>query len=288
MGHVLLATCAELPVGDEDAPLLDAALAALGIESSWAIWDDPGVDWGSADLVVVRSTWDYTARLPEFLRWASSVPRLVNPAAVLEWNTDKRYLLELEGVGVPVTPTTVISDPAFLELPSSGRVVVKPSVGAGSKGAGLFEVGDVDQIGSHAAALLEEGLVPLLQPYVDSVDARGETDLVFLDGAFSHAVAKGAMLRGGLDDPSGLFVAEQISERTPSAQERETAEEALVAVQAILGLREPLLYARIDLVTGPEDPMVLEVELCEPSLFLSHEHSAPAKVAAGILRRLQH
>ncbi len=59
------------------------------------MWDDPAVDWAAADLVLVRSTWDYEFRLPEFLAWADAVgPGLVNSAAALRWNTDKAYLVE--------------------------------------------------------------------------------------------------------------------------------------------------------------------------------------------------
>ena len=273
-------------MGDEDAVVLDAALAAAGLESCWVIWDDPRVDWNAADLVVVRSTWDYVTRRDEFLDWASSVERLSNRAGVLTWNTDKRYLLDLGAAGVPVTPTIVIDDLKELRLPHSGRVVVKPSVGAGSKGAARFDVGDTEAIHEHAAALIAEGFLPLLQPYVNSVDSRGETDCVFIDGLFSHAVEKGPMLGGGPDDPSGLFVAERIHSREVSTSELEVAQGALEAARELHGLEKAFLYARVDLVDAAEGPVVLELELVEPSLFLGWNPEAAENLAAAIHRRI--
>jgi len=53
--------------------------------------------------------------------------------------------------------------------------------------------------------------------------------------------------------------------------------------------RDDLLYARVDMVRAPDGtPMVLEVELAEPSLFLAHGQSAATRLAAGIARRLGH
>ncbi|MEZ5238012.1 MAG: hypothetical protein R2716_03345 [Microthrixaceae bacterium] len=109
--QVLLATaqgCWEL---DEDAPLLLDALGDAGIVGRPAVWDDPAVDWSEGDLVVVRSTWDYTLRRAEFLAWAervSAATALVNPLGVLRWNTDKRYLLDLDAPATPVVPTVVL------------------------------------------------------------------------------------------------------------------------------------------------------------------------------------
>lgn len=108
MSAVLLVTCAALPDGEDGGTLLRDALAARGVPSRWVAWDDPSVAWAEAPLVAVRSPWDYVSRLGEFLAWAhkvGSATRLVNPAPVLEWNTDKAYLLDLAASGLPVVPT---------------------------------------------------------------------------------------------------------------------------------------------------------------------------------------
>ena len=102
---VAFATCRELPHLDADTRRLIAPLAAHGILATPAVWDDPDLDWARFDLVVVRSCWDYARRRREFLEWAGRVPRLANPAPVLAWNTDKRYLSDLAARGIPGVPT---------------------------------------------------------------------------------------------------------------------------------------------------------------------------------------
>ena len=268
---VLLVTCAEVPAGDPDEQLGAEALRGLGVAVDFAVWDDPGVDWGAVDLAVVRSAWDYARRRDDFLAWAREVPRLANPAAVLAWNTDKRYLAELAAVGAPVVPTRWYApgDPPPRPL---GPVVVKPSVSAGARDTRRHD--DPDAATLHASELLAAGRTVMVQPYVRAVDAAGETGLVFVSGQFSHAFGKGALLTAGERATSALFAEELISPRTPSSRERDVAEGVLDAAE----LRGPvprseLLYARIDLVPGDDgEPLLLELELAEPSLFFG---SAP-------------
>lgn len=121
-GVIALATCAELPTGY----LEDELAERLG--ATWAVWDDPAVDWRAFALVVMRSTWDYQRDLPGFLRWARSVPRLVNPAEVVAWNTDKRY--EVAAAGLPVVETTFLTPGDALPGVLPDELVLKPTVSA--------------------------------------------------------------------------------------------------------------------------------------------------------------
>ncbi len=129
---IALVTCAQLPTGSEEAGLAEQ----LG--ATWAVWDDPSVDWDAFDLVVVRSPWDYTHDREAFVAWAHSVPRLVNPAPVLAWNTDKRYMGDVAAAGIPVVETTFLAPGDVLpdELPA--ELVLKPTVSAGSADTGRF------------------------------------------------------------------------------------------------------------------------------------------------------
>src|SRR5689334_22154500 len=144
MSLVALVTCAALPELDPDDQLLLAPLAADGVAVEPAVWDDPAVAWDRFDLAVLRSPWDYTGRRDEFVAWAASVPRLANPAAVVAWNTDKRYLAELAGTGVPTVPTEWLAPDDPVNLPTAGEWVIKPAVGAGSLDAGRYRLGDPD------------------------------------------------------------------------------------------------------------------------------------------------
>jgi glutathione synthase/RimK-type ligase-like ATP-grasp enzyme len=269
--RVALATCAEVPEGDDEAPALTEALARRGVESVPAVWDDPNVDWAAFDLVVIRSTWDYPARREQFLDWADSLPYVLNAPEVLRWNTDKRYLERLRGTAVP---TTFLDPGSSFQAPRSS-FVVKPSVGAGSIGAARYAGGDA-RAEQHVAELHAAGRTVMVQPYVEAVDSEGELALIFVGGRFSHAVRKEALLDVGSGPATGLYLEETMNAAQASRRELEIAEQAL---DAIPFSQEDLLYARVDVLPGP---VVLEIELTEPSLFLGYEPEAPGRFADAI------
>ena len=269
---IALATCGFFPDMDPDDALL---LEALEGEAIAAVWDDPGVDWDAFDLVVVRNTWDYTDKLDAFLAWIDSLgDRVRNRAEVVRWTLDKRYLAELAQAGLPVVPTSfgALGDGA-------GPVVVKPAVGAGSRHAARFD--DPEAARAHVERLHAEDHIAMVQPYLEGVDEAGETALLYLGGEFSHAIRKGALLNDdSREDPSGLFVSEDITPREPSDAERNVGDRVMAWLTGRFG---PLLYARIDLLPGPDgEPLLLECELAEPSLFFAHGPGAAERLAAAI------
>jgi hypothetical protein len=285
--RVALVTCGPLNGLDPDDALTLAPLKDRGITAEPAVWDDPGVDWAAYDLTVIRSTWDYYPRLAEFLAWARRVPRLANPPAVLAWNTDKRYLRELAGAGVPTTPTTWIEPGQAWTPPADGEVVVKPAISGGGLDTGRYDLTDAHQrdlAARHAGRLADAGRPVMVQPYLAAVDEDGETALLWLGGRYSHAIRKGALLTGPDVGVEGLYREEQITAREPSAEQVAVAERVLAAVPF-----DPadLLYARIDLVPdGAGAPILLEIELTEPSLFLGTAPGAPERFAAAVAVRL--
>ncbi|MQY02285.1 ATP-grasp domain-containing protein [Actinomadura macrotermitis] len=271
---VALATCAALPGGSDDAVQIRTALAVDGVDAVPVVWDSRA-DWAAYDLVVVRSTWDYTERAAEFLAWADSVPRLLNPAPVLRWNTDKRYLRDLAERGVPVVPTRW--DPA--DVPGDwDEYVIKPAVSAGSLGTARWRAGEEDRARAHLRSL--RGRTVMVQPYLPGVDTEGETALLFCDGEFSHAARKAPILQRG----TGVVGAPRGGEVTAAAA---TPEQLAVARQALAAVQGDLLYARVDLVPGPDgSPVVLELELTEPALFLEHGPGSADRFAKAIAARL--
>jgi hypothetical protein len=282
---VALVTCAELPELDPDDRAVVAPLAAAGVTVDATIWDDPSTNWADYDLVVLRSPWDYVRRRDDFVAWASAVPRLANPASVVAWNTDKRYLAEIAAAGIATVPTQWFGPAGPVTLPAAGEWVIKPAVGAGSLDSGRYDLTDPDHrdlAGAHVARLQAAGRVVMLQPYLHAVDTAGETALLFLGGRFSHAIRKGPMLAGPDFGAEGLYRPEEITPREPSPAERALAERALAAVPV-----GPLLYARVDLIPGPDgEPVLVEVELTEPSLYLSASPGAADRFAEAILARL--
>lgn len=271
--RVALATCSELPDLDEDERRVVEPLAARGVVAQAEVWDDPEVDWEAFDLTVVRSTWDYVGRREEFLAWAESVPRLHNPAEVLRWNTDKRYLAELTEAGLPVVPTW------YDEIPSEeGEIVVKPTESAGARDTGRFT--SAEEAAELAEAIRASGRTAMAQPYLPEIDEHGETGLVFVGGSYSHAFRKGPLLPVDAAPVEGLFAFEHITPREPSDAERELGEAVWGWVRERFG---ELLYARVDVVPPG---LVLELELTEPSLFLGTDEGAPRRWAEAVARLL--
>jgi glutathione synthase/RimK-type ligase-like ATP-grasp enzyme len=279
VARVALATCAEVAEGDEDSPALVRALAARGVEARPAVWDDASVDWTAFDLVVVRSTWDYAERRDVFLAWAGALPRVLNEVGVLRWNTDKRYLSELERAGVRVAPTHFLEPGEPLEAPHRS-FVVKPAVSAGARHSARYEPAQAAEARAHVARLHGLGRAVMVQPYLDGVETHGETALVYIGGSYSHSVRKAPLLLPGQPPGEALYLEEQVEHARPSEAERAVADAALRVAP------KGLLYARVDLVTGPEGPLVLEVELTEPSLWLSHAKGAAELFAGAIAEAL--
>ena len=228
--------------------------------------------------MLIRSTWDYTPRRDEFVAWAESVgDRLHNPPAVIRWNSDKRYLAELQDAGLPVVSTMFFEPGDEVDVPDV-QCVVKPAVSAGSQNTSSHP--GAASAREHAQALLAQGRVVMVQPYVAEVEEDGETALLYYDGVYDHAIRKGAMLRAGPAAVEGLFAPEDIEPRDPRPEERAVGDRVIAEVERRFGR---LLYARVDLV-GTE-PRVLELELTEPSLFFAQAEGAAARYAAAIRAR---
>jgi hypothetical protein len=272
---------------DDDHPLRDA-LRGRGVDVDAARWDDPAVDWASYDLAVLRSPWDYPARRAEFVAWARRVPRLANPADIVEWNTDKHYLSELSAAGVPATPTTYVEPGTSWVPPAPGEWVVKPAVSAGSHDTGRYSLpADIEAARALVTRLTAAGRTVMIQPYLSAVDTAGETSVLCLPDVsgeltYSHAIRKGPLLTG-TGERTGEY-REAITSRIPDEAQLDVVRRVL---KVIPGGAERLLYARVDLIPGPDGaPMLLELELTEPSLFFRHAEGSADRLADAIIARL--
>jgi hypothetical protein len=272
---------------DEETPLLDARLRGKA-DTRVVVWDDPTVDWAGFDVAVIRSTWDYPTRLAEFLTWidrCAARTRLVNPAPLLRWNTDKTYLRDLADRGVPTVPTRYLPPGTPLNVAPDVEFVVKPTVGGGAWETARYSPEQLPTAREHVARLHRAGVTAMLQPYRSAVDTTGERALVLIDGEYRHAIRKAAVLAPGED-------ARTVREPHPDARpwsatpaEREVARQALAAVPAHAGGGAPPSYARVDLVDGPDGrPQVMELELVEPNLFLDLHPETVDVFARAVLR----
>ena len=256
--RVLLATCREFSIGEPGHEALDEALLARGIDASWAVWDDIDVDWSTADLVAVRSTWDYMERVDEFLEWAERVdPVLLHGSRVFRWNVDKRYLLDLGAAGVPIVPSSVALTEADVRaaLGTGAAGVVKPTVGA--NGVGVAAVEDGGWVAGDGRTLVGPAL-------------RREHQHRRRDLGLRHRRARG---RPGGQDAGGRRVpactrsgAGRAQASSLTDEVRSIAHQAYAATERLLDVR--LTYARVDLLRHEGTLVVTEVEITEPGLYL--------------------
>ncbi len=278
---VALASCARLPEPDPDAQPLLAALAGAGIDAEVLAWDDPAADFSRARVTLLRSTWNYPRAHAAFVAWlehTATVSRLWNPLPVVRFNLHKGYLLELERRGLPIVPTVLVPRGSTRSLPSIlaehgwDDVVIKPAISAASYRTLRARPAERDAGEAQLRALALAGDV-LVQRYLPSVEDHGERALVWVEGELTHAVRKSPRFAGE---------SESVSERVEiSRAERELA---LAAVRAV---GSDLLYARIDATPGPSGaPVLMELELIEPSLFLRQDPRALERLVAGVKLRL--
>jgi hypothetical protein len=279
-----LVTCRELPEPDPDARLLLAALQRAGVDAEFVAWDDPKSDPPEAfQRLILRSTWNYHLFPAEFSEWietADRLSRLSNSAPVVRWNLDKRYLESLESAGIPIVPTAWIrrgqAEPLRSILEASGWTdfVIKPTISASSWRTHRFRLdrGELGEAESTLAALVAD-LDVMVQPYVPGVETTGEKAVMWIDGEITHAVRKTPRFAGQ---------GELVSGATPiSPPERVAAERSVAVAEAETGVRP--LYARVDLMPDAEEgPMVSELELIEPSLYLVQSPAALDRLVRAI------
>jgi glutathione synthase/RimK-type ligase-like ATP-grasp enzyme len=252
-------------------------------------WDDTDARWDAYAAVLIRSTWDYHHRLADFVAWCEqvdAVSHLWNPLPVVRWNAHKGYLLALAEAGVPTVPTVVVEagDPdadlrSLLAQHDWDEAVVKPAVSAGGKATSRAKASDPTAMARFADAVtLGDTLV---QQYLGAVRAEGETSTIVIDGDISHGIEK-MPSHGEFRVQIQFGGRERLVE--PSAAEVDLARSAVEAAGSIVG--HDLLYARVDSVTVDDQPLLMELEVIEPSLFFDHAPSAATGLIAALQRRL--
>jgi hypothetical protein len=276
-----IATTRPLPEIDEDEELLLQGLRERGVRARMAAWNDPREDWDLPVPTVLRSTWDYIHHIDDFSAWLARVEAaapLWNPRSIVQANLHKRYMLTLHSDGVPVVPTELVERGATTPLDSILRrrgwehVVLKPAIGAASFATRRFAAQELQAGEDFLREQLRQRDM-LVQPYVSSVDDYGERALVWIDGEFTHAVRKMPRFTG--QD-------ESVSAALPLG-----VRELALGESALAELRDELLYARVDVARAKDGSfLVMELELIEPSLFLTRSPRALERLCTAIVDRL--
>ena len=262
---------------------LHPAFAAQGLELVEVDWRAPLAEFEGTALALIGTPWDYQDHPAEFLQKLEALEArgviVANSPGVVRWNLRKTYLRELTARGAPTVPTLWHNDPgradiiAAMEHFGADSVVVKRQIGAGALGQHRFTRGEPPPDNwrmGHAA---------MLQPFLPAILSEGEVSLIFIDGAFSHALRK--RVADGDYRIQSLFGGRE-EHWSPDTVELAQAE----AVLAALPFTAPL-YARIDMVRLPCGALaVMEAEMIEPYLYPEQGPDLGERLAASVGRRL--
>ena len=279
---IAVATCQRLGnKPDTDFGVVAGQLQDVGVDLAFIPWNEQR-QWGDFAACIVKATWDYIDEPEQFIRWVNQTngqTKVFNDSDSICWNVHKAYLLELNSSGVPTVPTIIVPRDTPHETrpwaePPWEEIVVKPAISVGGLRTQRFAE-DLHEARRFIDTLLATGDV-LIQPFVPSILTEGETSIVYIDGALSHAVSKRV--------PVGGFAAQRslgarIEVCSPHPREVELAAKALRLVP-------PTLFARVDIVWFEGCPVVMEVELIEPALFLDLVPEAAGRLVAAIAARV--
>ena len=256
---------------------IGSRLAPAGMTVEGRCWTG-GHDLTAFDLVMPLLAWGYhragAAWRGAVAAWEARGVRLQNSPSVLRWNADKAYLGRLAARGAPVVPTRYVdrlSEAALEEaaaLFGTGRLIAKPRVSASAWQTIRWSPGMPLDGGPAGPAML--------QPYLPAIESEGEISLVYLGGAFSHAIGKRPKAGDFRVQPEwGADIGPQAA----------AADELAAAARILSAIDEPLLYARIDLVRELDGaPVLMELELVEPDLYLQHDPGGGAAFADAVRR----
>lgn len=263
---------------------LAGALVPAGVTVRASAWTEHVADASGLTgypLVLPLIVWGYHRDHARWMQacatWADAGVRMLNPPAVIGWNSDKSYLGRLADKGVAIPPTIWVDGPTQADVDAAfdrfgtETVIVKPRVSGGawktlrlSRGERLVDAPDGPA---------------MIQPYLPSIETEGETSLLFFGGALSHVVNKRPV--------TGEFrIQVQFGGQYVAVPEAPAGALAL-AGKALAAIDEDLLYARIDMARGPDGEwLLMEAELIEPDFYLGSAPDGGARFAEAVKARL--
>lgn len=266
--------------------LLSQVLTELGISHEIQAWSDPLVDWSSYSHLMIKSTWDYFDFYPEFLAWIEKIKALgipvLNDLDTICWNSDKRYLLEIEAKGFPTIAGILLekgSKPALEKIQekvTSDTLVIKPLVSGGAKNTLKIPVSEWANFQEKVTQLVQEEAF-LVQPFIKEVAEVGEYSLIFFNQNFSHAVLK---TPAKSDFRVQHYFGGTIQEIHPDISLLESAQTLIDA------FGKGTLYGRVDGVLIDGIFHLMELELIEPYLFLGLSDKAIPNYKSAVRSRL--
>ena len=246
---------------------LQATLIARGCTVEIVAWDNRSYNFSQVKLAIIRSCWDYDERLEEFLIAMAEIKEtciLLNSWEMIHTNSNKYYLQDLKANGIPIVPTVFIKDSAqilsALNSFTTKQVVVKPVISASGRNTYRFYRAERGLITEKVEELLKFKDV-MIQPYLNTIESKGEKSTVVIDGQIVYTMLK--------KPATGNFLV-HIHHGGKYVKDQADIKDQSFIRQVLNALPELPLYLRIDyLFDSAGNPLLLELELIEPNLYLS-------------------
>ena len=288
MKRIGFITSSDAPDIATDDRILVRELERLNVIGVPAPWDSHDVDWKAFDLLLVRSCWNYHLHPEKFEAWVNSIVRnnvrIANPPGLVLWNMNKNYLKGLMEEGVRIPDSVWLAehdfhpDTLYKILIEKGwdRAVLKPCISASSFRTTIVTPLNALEEGDTIAQHFPKGGI-ILQKFMDAIPQHGEHSIIFFNGEYSHAVLKQAR--------AGEFRVQHQFGGT--ARPASIPPEIVNAASNIISKLDTVpLYARVDGIAADNNFTLMELELIEPVLFLSHAPHAARHFAAHAERLL--
>ncbi len=233
------------------------------------IWNNPHINWEDYQVAILKSPWDYFDLIEDFYTWldllVTKKVKLLNPINVVRWNSDKRYLKEIEAAGLKIIPSIFINKQNRVSLKhffdefNTDKLIVKPCISGGAKNTFKVTIDHVEAVNRQLNYLLQEEDF-IIQPFLPEILESGEWSFIFFNGTYSHSLIKRAK--------PGDF---RVQPAHGGSVHPQNPDHDLIAMaqQYVDLFAKNCLYARVDGTFVNGDFLLMELELIEPFLFLN-------------------
>lgn len=260
-----------------DDKLLIEALREYDIEARSVDWRSSEVNWPAFDAALIYSTWDYYEDYAKFLANLQKIEllglKVCNPPNIVKWNSSKKYLKDLEDLGLKTIESLYISskelDTLQPMLIENGWVdcVIKPQVSTSGHNTFRFKQSNIEHVKNKFKGLNEDLIV---QPFAEEIEKEGEWSFVFVNKEYIHCVLK--------KPPQGGFLVQK-GTKVPV----QPPEWMIQAAQNIVDTIDlPVLQTRVDVIRRGKELIIMEIEMIEPVLYLRYFPGSAKKVARMI------
>ena len=270
---LIISTCATYPAPPQNLLPLQQQLIQAGLPTEFEPWQQTL----QADFILPLCAWDYAAFHQQFQQWIKQhADKFINPADLMLWNSNKRYLLDLQQWGVRVIPTAIAdANPQAVQQALADKdwaeIVIKPAVGQSGNHVHKLKAGeplpDLSQYGEQV----------ILQPFIREVASNGETSLIFFNGQFSHTIRR---------QPAANEWRANSQYKVEISAVKVTQNIIDSAQQVLQKLPAMPVYARVDGTIIEGQFLLNELELIEPALYLDRVEQAYQRFSQALLTRI--